>query len=828
VNPACNHLRFRRRTEVATASVSRAAAAFLLSTTIVAAALPAGCATERPAEPAGAVKDGEDAFRIRTVPPARGMLCYDFGTGAAWPDFLPAPGADNVRLSPGAAFGAYDGGDFPDPLAGDWAGGRRLSVTLAGLRKGSYRGALIARNVVRDMVAGRDFQVRANGIAVVEEEVPPEHFFSKDGFFYGVQFDDVPGVDWWERYVKPVTQWRRFEFESNGRLTLDLENCRLYALIVAPKADFDEKEFGRFLAGTQAARKAWFLFEKFRFAPERPRTRLAAPQEVRDRGYVVFARPPGRHVSYNTVPSRREMTASLQAAGTPGERLPVTFSIRALKGLAGVRVRAGDLEGDSGLISAKCISVEAVRYKLARDGKRWLIRPEIIQKQPRLDVPAGVTKRWWLTVHIPEDAAPGVYRGAVSLQPGNAPPTQLEIALRVYPFTLLDAGASFGVWYEDPWISSYCTGLVGGVSASGKDMENPGTPLYPTRVDAAVEEYRLRMLDADMALLNRLGFNGVAVEPPRVASLGREGAVTLDFGALDPYGELFEKFGINTDFPGQTDLMLLSRRILAAGGGSITEFSAFHRMAYRSAVDQLSSWWHRRRAKVLGLIVDEPSGGEDAGSDQIEAALYYLELVRSVGGMEPTVTMAYDSAGSVSWRPILDFEQVVQLKPWVHTRDSLRFAREAGKPVLFYDGGFSRYAFGFHVWAGRAEGHWQHGFNARRSAFNPIWEAPERPAVYPSPDGPLSTPRLESAAQGIVDYRYVRTLQHYISLARDSSKPEAAEAAETAGRTLREIRRRCRPWALESDGEPAGVAEDVLDKWRSRIAANIIRIKKAL
>lgn len=771
---------------------------------------------------------GAQAAAVTTVPRPARVLCYDFGTASVWDDFEAVPGATTVRLSAEAVFGAWASGDFPDALAGDWATADRLRADLRGLRKGSYRGAVMAGNVVRDMVAGQDYQVRANGIVVVDEDVPPEQFFSAQGFFYGVQFDDLPGVDWWERYVKPVTPWRIFEFESTGRLALELDNCRLYALVVAPKADFDEAAFGAFLNGTDAARKAHFLFNRFQLAPERPRGRLRASEADRHRGYVTFSRHWGRHVSYNTVPSPREMTAPLEAAGTPGERLPVTFSIRALKRLLGVRVAAGDLKAETGVISADMVSVEAVRYKLMRHGDQWRISPEIIQKQPRVDIPAGVSKRWWLRVDIPEDAAPGVYRGTISIQPESAPPCELELALTVYPFKLVDADASFGVWYRDPWISSYCTGLVGGISARGERIEAPDTPVYPTLRDAAAEEYRLRMLEADMAFLHRLGFNGITVEPPRLVSLGRDGAASLDFSVVEAYAGLLEKYDINTSFAGQTDLMLLSRRILAAGAGSIAEFSAFHREAYLSALDQLAAWWNRRPPQMLGLTADEPAGEGDAGTDKIEAVLYYLELVREAGGIEPTVTLAHDSGDSVSWRPILDLERLVQLKPWAHTRHSLRFAREAGKPVRFYDGGFTRYAFGFHTWAARSVGHWQHAFNSRSSAFNPIWETPARPAVYPSPDGPLSTPRLERAAQGIVDYRYLRTLQHYINRAQNSGKPEAAEVARMAQRTLHEIRRRCTPWALDRDGAPAGVREDLLEKWRKLIAANIIRVQEAL
>ncbi len=822
----------------------RVAYAWIMAGMFLAVALTSGCrGPSRPLTPLEKAREEVAQSAIKTIPRPHGLLSYDFGTATPWPGFQNVPGAENVHLSANAVFGAYGRGDFPDALAGDWvqasqeSQASRLSVTLSGLRRGSYRGAIMARNVTRDMVAGRRYQVRANGIVVVNRAVTPQSFFSSDGFFYGVQFDDVPGVDWWERYVKLVTEWHFFEFESTGRLTLDLDNCRLYALVVAPKTDLDEQEFKAFTAGTDASRKAWFLFDKFQFAPQRPRGTFRPSQEARERGYVTFSRPPGSEVTYNTLPSSRETAASPAAAGAPGQSVPVTFSVRTLRPVKDIRVTVGPLtrqgaqddsgtEGEDGIFSDN-ISVEAVRYKLSRTSDAWEIFPEIIQKQQNIDLPADVTKRWWLTVSVPPDALPGKYTGTIFLESLNAPPAEIDLTVTVYPFKLAPADVSFGVWYNDPWISSYCTGLMGGVAARGESIEQLNAPLYPSVTDRAAEAYRLRMLDADLTFLSTRGFNSISTPAPNVTSIGRDGRVMLDFSVVEAYPELLEKYGMNTRHPGIVDLALLSQRTLGAAG-SAAEFAPPHRQAYRSALLSLERWWGRRSADVLGLAADRPTMREGPATRSVEWVLNHLETIRETSGIKPTVTLCYDVYDKVSWRPILDLKSTVYIRPWPHAAPLIRHARDGEKQLRFFDGGWSRYSFGFFTWAAEAQGNWQRDFNTRQSAFNPIWESPSRPAVYPSPDGPLSTLRLESAARGITDLRYMTTLDQYIEQAIASEKPRALEAARAANRTIRDIRRRASEWPVDRRGNPAGPGEDQLDRWRRTVAEHIEKIHNAL
>lgn len=53
-----------------------------------------------------------------------------------------------------------------------------------------------------------------------------------------------------------------------------------------------------------------------------------------------------------------------------------------------------------------------------------------------VDIPADRNRQFWLTIHVPEEAAPGIYRGTVKLAARQGALGELELRLRVVPFRL--------------------------------------------------------------------------------------------------------------------------------------------------------------------------------------------------------------------------------------------------------------------------------------------------------------------------------------------------------------------------------------------------------
>ena len=761
------------------------------------------------------------------------FLAYDFGTATALPGFAAVTGPGAIQFDGNVKFA---GDDYPDPLIGDYVEADAMTVTIPGLAKAKYRLAVIAQNTVRledavAMLPAEDFSVSANGKAVADVKITPEWFFSQDGLYYGVQFDDLPGTDWWTRYVKPAAPWRKGEFDSNGSLKVDLKRCRLFALVIAKADEVGEKEFDGYLEKVDAARKAHFLGNKFKLETKPPDGAIAVTPEEEARGCVVFSRYFGEDVSYYSVPKEAERVARIAVSGTPGERVPVTFSIRTLRAVNGINVAVSDLvDAEKKTVPSAATSVQAVRYKLRRlrgeEGPRFDILPDVIQAQANVDLPAEITKTWWLTVNVPPDAAAGVYSGTITLKLSDAPAAMIPLQLEVYPFTLAAPAASIGLWYEDPSRLGYNTGLLGGVS---NKYPRDGVPPEISERDRKVEAFRVAMLGADLKSLAEHGFNAITVPGPRILSISERGDATLSFSLEDAYGPLLRNHRINTDYAGQTFLLTLAMQMTAirVDGEPIPEYTDLHATAFKSAAAEVRDYWRRERVKLLAFVVDEPREREiNEWNRNLEGTLYYLRLLKEMGDWPSTVTTMRDVQDGVSYMPILEAEDVVQPHPSVNDKDSVAYAREYGKPLWYFNGsGFRRYPFGFYIWSQAPEGYWQWHYDFWNFPFNAVWEAEVGYTTYPSPNGPLATPGYERSAQGILDYRYALTLESEIARAEASNVAEAAKAAAEARGFLDDIRKNCTPWVLDENWKPMGVPDATLVEWRAGIVRHILKLR---
>ena len=171
----------------------------------------------------------------------------------------------------------------------------------------------------------------------------------------------------------------------------------------------------------------------------------------RARGFVVFARHYLECIYPHTQPRPEEMNPELRVFATPGEFEPLTFIVHPLRDLAGAKVTVSDL----GPVKASDIDVRHVRFLRARPNYtvtgRYRIVPDMLERFDSLDLPAGENARFWLTVRVPDDAPPGLYRGGVTFTCAGGSAT-LPVSLRILPFRLReDPEKIFGIYYRHPY-----------------------------------------------------------------------------------------------------------------------------------------------------------------------------------------------------------------------------------------------------------------------------------------------------------------------------------------------------------------------------------------
>ncbi len=138
-------------------------------------------------------------------------------------------------------------------------------------------------------------------------------------------------------------------------------------------------------------------------------------------------------------PTASEPTVRLEASR--GEFEPVQVVVRPRRDLTGLTATIGDLSGPGGAsIPASAIDILRVAYVYvhtptdSQGAVGWWPDPLPPLDEP-VDVAAGQNQPLWLRVHIPREAAPGEYRGTLSLS-ADGWSAEAPVSLRVYDFEM--------------------------------------------------------------------------------------------------------------------------------------------------------------------------------------------------------------------------------------------------------------------------------------------------------------------------------------------------------------------------------------------------------
>jgi len=170
--------------------------------------------------------------------------------------------------------------------------------------------------------------------------------------------------------------------------------------------------------------------------------RLPPPPAAGDlaAGFMLYSRDAARSVRRDSAPELNEITTELTAFAAPGEYEPWTFCVYALRDLAGVTVAVGPLQGEGGaVIPADHLDLRALNYVWRKaEGASYAWEPGFLEHRDSVAIPRETSQRWWLTVKVPDDARPGVYRARIEVTAGGKT-RELTALLRVLPFALENA-----------------------------------------------------------------------------------------------------------------------------------------------------------------------------------------------------------------------------------------------------------------------------------------------------------------------------------------------------------------------------------------------------
>ena len=371
-----------------------------------------------------------------------------------------------------------------------------------------------------------------------------------------------------------------------------------------------------------------------------------------------------------------------------GEYEPASFVVTASKPLEGVRIEVGPVSGPGGQWPKEAVDVRVVKdyYRgtlaggaaamptlLVHDDTFLAIEPDPTEAEPHRmkNVATGPLqdtaelrpvmiqrrKQFWITVHVPVDAAAGSYSTKVRIIPGNSDASELTLNVEVYPFDLLAPMKEYCMYYP---------------VYLGRNLPRDNPSSFADRTEQQYLAELRNMLAHGLA-------NPDICEGPVVAKDG-----TLDFAPLARVLDLRESVGM------RPKALYLSN--MSSGIGHPILFrpdrplTPVEREQIQTQVRQINTWVRARGYdETYFMAVDEQWG------EKLLQERDTMSAITAAGGKVFVAVMSpdfFDSVGDVLQRPVLlsligaDLgAKVKSLK--CSPQESLRHMAEIGKAGSF-------------------------------------------------------------------------------------------------------------------------------------------------
>ncbi len=171
------------------------------------------------------------------------------------------------------------------------------------------------------------------------------------------------------------------------------------------------------------------------------------------RKFILYSRPMAELIFPNSVPMAKERVTQLKTFAAPGQYQPVTFAVYTLGDLSNIRVTAGALRTAKGaVIPAENLEVRVARSVFKRLDEYagpgdFMYMPTWLSKEDAVNVPAKRSEWFWVTVRVPDNAKPGLYKGAISIAAEET--VRLPLEIDVLPIKLADNPINLG-FYDSP------------------------------------------------------------------------------------------------------------------------------------------------------------------------------------------------------------------------------------------------------------------------------------------------------------------------------------------------------------------------------------------
>ncbi|MCD4728092.1 MAG: hypothetical protein K8R46_10550, partial [Pirellulales bacterium] len=370
--------------------------------------------------------------------------------------------------------------------------------------------------------------------------------------------------------------------------------------------------------------------------------------------------------------------------------------------------------------------------RVDNDKKRNVLRnPKVPRDAKELQpvfMPAGTAQQFWATVHVPNNAQPGTYRGTIRLEAKNAQPLDLGLTIEVLPFRLEEPLLEYSIFYR------------GRLTSDGKGSIGS---------EAKSEVQYL----AEMCNLKAHGVTHPTCYQPFNKLLDRAIELRKQAGvAVDP----FYSVGINTGAPTSPEaLKSLKRRV-------------------RSAIAQVG----RHGIKELYIY-----GIDEAKGERLKAERDAFNAVHEAGAkvFVACYVGTFELVGNLLDLPIYARKLVPnEAKKWHDA--GCRIFNYANPQVGVEQPETYRRNYGLALWKAGYDGACDYAY---QHGFGDIWDDfdskkyRDHNFTYPTVDGVIDTIQWEGFREGVDDVRYLTTLLKLIERTKANlAKQQLAAEAE--------------------------------------------------
>ncbi len=679
----------------------------------------------------------------------------------------------------------------PDPLYRDSLAIEKGGVAID-LPNGTYR---VFMNI--DLSAGfwgetqsyLQRKVTANGKLVVDEKMTFAQ--RKDRHFSHYDVEDWPGLDVWEKYVKPCYHEKVFDVKvDDGQLKLEFDGpelaCAVSAIVVYPVEKADQGQ--KFLDYLQAKQKWFFNLENKEVTHVPTGNDFAPSGQDQQRGATLFTRSIDSEVYYNDKPAASEALVKLGFSGFKGQSMPADLCVLPLKDMGKATVTVSDLSDGRSKIPGSAVDVGYVSYRITRavyEGTMYEMRPRYVRPENSIALPQGVSRRFWLRLNVPASAAPGLYTGTVKIATEKAGTIEVPVEASVLHGSLdaMDIPVGpFGYSISIPW--------VGG--------------------DAEAQAFNAKLAQTSLKMIRDCGFTSFTGMPSLAYRGFKDGKPDIDFATADAQMKMARDMGFSMpilSYVGFGGLNLYNRDLDAMKAAGFSDYSEFIKAVF-TAVQQHAD--QNNWLPVYYVLGDEPAGKEDVLAATENAQAYrkafpdgppWFTLFGScvTGDTNDMHFNLYKTFHAIAWGG--------------HSEASVNALHGIGGQWGMYNG-CSRWTFGDYLYkAAKQYGckfhlawHWNvasgdpyFGLDTREEDF--CW-------VNASPDGRLIPSLLfERVREGVVDYRMLLTLDR---LSREKGDmPQAKQAQELIQKRLNAIKLGEREALGDTDAFRKQVAEAI-------------------